>query len=347
MNNLRAILALVLSIVILLLISVSYGYSQSMVRNSGFESGTLSPYWVMWPYGNPPVAEIDNSNAFAGLYCAKLNSGQVYLNQPVSLEPNTTYIISATIKSESGDNVLFGISDVYSNGGETRTFSSTNYQTQTWTFTTDDIQGDNPDIYLWKEAGTGTAWVDAIDLHIDTSVTQADTPGGAGAYYISNSGDDNNSGTSPGEAWKTINKVNHIDFEPGDKILFKGGETFNGTIVLNGDDFGNSGSKIHVGSYGDLRATINAQTGSGLRAYDCSNIILKNLNFTGDGRKNGNTGNGVTFSYCSNISVDSVDISGFQHKGLKINSLGEAINIKNINSHDKKRLCWHLYSRIS
>ena len=42
-------------------------------------------------------------------------------------------------------------------------------------------------------------------------------------YYVSNTGNDNNSGTSPSQAWASINKVNSWDYEEGDVVLFNRG----------------------------------------------------------------------------------------------------------------------------
>jgi hypothetical protein len=45
-------------------------------------------------------------------------------------------------------------------------------------------------------------------------------------YYVdSENGDDNVNGLSPETAWQTIAKVNSIDFNPGDSILFRRGES--------------------------------------------------------------------------------------------------------------------------
>jgi len=70
-------------------------------------------------------------------------------------------------------------------------------------------------------------------------------------YFISSSGDDqNNSGLSETSPWKTIDKVNSIfaTLKPGDKILFKRGEIFFGTIKVSKS--GTAGSPITIGSYG-------------------------------------------------------------------------------------------------
>ncbi|MCK5692301.1 MAG: hypothetical protein KAI08_05615, partial [Bacteroidales bacterium] len=57
-------------------------------------------------------------------------------------------------------------------------------------------------------------------------------------YYISEDGDDSNTGLSEGRAWQSIEKVNEQDFAPGDRILFRGGDTFQGTLSLSAEDAG-------------------------------------------------------------------------------------------------------------
>ena len=319
---------------VMFLFTVVPVYAQNLVKNPGFETGALLPYWDVWPKKIIPVAVIETENVFSGNFCARLNGDEVYLYQPVNLEPNTTYTVSATIKSESGDIILFGIGNVYSTGGESRNFSNTNYETQTWSFTTDESPGNDPKIYVWKEINSGVVWIDSVVLIKEPQVIQPKPPGGFSTYYVSPWGNDTNTGTSQAESWQTIDKVNDTDFGPADKILFEGGKTFYGTIVFNSGDHGNTGSEVLIGSYGTGRATINAQNGSGLIAYDCNNVSVKNLNFIGSGPTGGNTGNGITFSYCSDITIDSVDVSGFQHSGLKVNNLGENYTLTNVNAHD-------------
>ena len=40
-------------------------------------------------------------------------------------------------------------------------------------------------------------------------------------YFVSPDGNDGSDGLSVESAWKTINKVNTVVFQPGDKILFE------------------------------------------------------------------------------------------------------------------------------
>ncbi|QGY43909.1 T9SS type A sorting domain-containing protein [Maribellus comscasis] len=70
----------------------------------------------------------------------------------------------------------------------------------------------------------------------------------ATVYYVSNSGNDSNSGTSPTEAWQTLKKVNSFSPGPGDQILFKRGDSWVGTIEVKAS--GTNGSPILYGAYG-------------------------------------------------------------------------------------------------
>src|SRR5665647_1171313 len=60
-------------------------------------------------------------------------------------------------------------------------------------------------------------------------------------YYLSNSGNDNNTGTDPSAPWKTLDKLNSFkNLKPGDNVLFKRGDTFYGSIrVSNSGAAGN------------------------------------------------------------------------------------------------------------
>lgn len=70
----------------------------------------------------------------------------------------------------------------------------------------------------------------------------------AATYYVSNSGNDSNSGLTTSLAWKSISKVNATAFNGGDQILFKRGETFYGTVIVKNS--GSSGNPITFSAYG-------------------------------------------------------------------------------------------------
>ena len=78
-------------------------------------------------------------------------------------------------------------------------------------------------------------------------------------YYVdATNGDDSRSGTSQDQAWKTLSKVNTEfsagTFEPGNRILFKRGQTWAITNVRNNlkpvGSSGSPGNYIYIGAYG-------------------------------------------------------------------------------------------------
>ena len=73
-------------------------------------------------------------------------------------------------------------------------------------------------------------------------------------YYVKNDGDDDKSGTSDDNAWKTIAKVNASSFTAGDSIKFNKGDTWREQLVPPSS--GSSGSPITFSYYGTGNAPI-------------------------------------------------------------------------------------------
>src|SRR5690606_20252911 len=68
-------------------------------------------------------------------------------------------------------------------------------------------------------------------------------------YYIDNAGgNDTNAGTSAGSAWRTLSKANSVVLQPGDKLLFKAGGVWTGTLQPQGS--GSASNPIEIGRYG-------------------------------------------------------------------------------------------------
>jgi len=67
-------------------------------------------------------------------------------------------------------------------------------------------------------------------------------------YYISNSGNDSNSGTSLSFPWQTLSKLDSIDFAAGDTIHFKCGDKWLGRFRIS--ESGKPGNPILLTSYG-------------------------------------------------------------------------------------------------
>lgn len=103
-------------------------------------------------------------------------------------------------------------------------------------------------VYILTEAQNITLRVLYGGEKYDTTFTVE--PGNQTTYYVdATGGNDNNSGTSPEQAIATIDKANTIEFQPGDKLLFKCGEQWTGALKPMGS--GEEAAPIVISSYGE------------------------------------------------------------------------------------------------
>ena len=144
------------------------------------------------------------------------------------------------------------------------------------------------------------------------------------AYYISPAGDDNANGRTPNQAWRTIDHVNQLDFEPGSTILFEGGHIFSGNLFLDETDCGGGSpdKPTVIGSYGAGLATIDAGDQFGIFIQNCDHLRVTQLILEGSGTST--TKNGVDILndkpgdiLLSGIEIDGLDVSGFRH-GIRL-----------------------------
>lgn len=84
-------------------------------------------------------------------------------------------------------------------------------------------------------------------------------------FFVSRAGDDNNEGTSPGTAWKSLAKVDAAALEPGDSVSFRRGDVWTGGLVIGRS--GNAQSAITLNSYGSgsLPAIVGGERGTCVR----------------------------------------------------------------------------------
>jgi uncharacterized repeat protein (TIGR01451 family) len=69
-------------------------------------------------------------------------------------------------------------------------------------------------------------------------------------YYVSTSGNDANNGLSTGTPFKTIAKINSLNLQQGDRVLFKCGDVWHGEMLMITQS-GAAGNPIVFGSYPD------------------------------------------------------------------------------------------------
>jgi hypothetical protein len=145
-------------------------------------------------------------------------------------------------------------------------------------------------------------------------------------YFLSSTGNDSAAGTTAPTAWKTIAKLNTIDIKPGDRILFEGGKTFYGSILLINTDANDTSNSVIITSYGNQKATINSGNSYGFYAYNTQGFTLRNLIFEGSGMAT-NTSDGVIIyadltgdvKFC-NIYLKNLEIKNYGKTGLVVGS---------------------------
>src|SRR4051812_41637700 len=101
------------------------------------------------------------------------------------------------------------------------------------------------------------------------------------AYYVSAAGNDTLNDGSQASPWASIAKINTLNLQRGDSVLFNGGDTFNGTLLLDSLDGGSAAAPVEIGSYGVGRAVLNAGNANGIVARNTGGFDISDLNVTG------------------------------------------------------------------
>lgn len=175
-------------------------------------------------------------------------------------------------------------------------------------------------------------------------------------YYVSPTGNDKNAGTSTAKPWKTIKKVNGKTFNAGDRILFQGGGTFDGTLKFIASDRGTATLPIVVSTYGTGRATINSGSATAVSLYNTAGFEVRNLILHGAGRTT-NTASGIDVynDLAGNVllpylRVDSVEAYGYGNFGVQIGSWNGSsgfsdVQVTNSWAHDNGRGGFSTYAQ--
>lgn len=151
-------------------------------------------------------------------------------------------------------------------------------------------------------------------------------------FYVRPCGDDTKSGRTEDESWRTIDRVNAVDLQPGDTVLFEGKASFPGTLELVAADSGKPSAPVHIASFGDGRATIEAGDSDGITITNTSHAIIEQLIITGAWdatAQTGNEGEGVSAIGSQNgtrhtdLLLRDLEVRGFKNAGIGIHARPE------------------------
>lgn len=160
----------------------------------------------------------------------------------------------------------------------------------------------------------------------------------AADYFVSPSGNDDDTGRTPGTAWRSVERVNrhlaNLGAQHGDRFLFRAGASFSGNLLVDRLAGGNVDHPVTFSSYGHGRATLAAGGGSGILVRDTPWITLSNLVLQA-GRTN--DGDGIRFDRVRTTTERVVGIRilgcsarGFAWHGIMIDAAQREHGFENV-----------------
>ncbi len=154
-------------------------------------------------------------------------------------------------------------------------------------------------------------------------------------YYVSPSGSDKATGTSPANAWRTLARADQAILGPGTRLLLQAGRSFAGNLKLTHADAGNLRRPVYIGTYGKGAAAITATSGSAVTIYDTAGVDIHGLDIRGAAESR-LSGSGINVysnlegsGRLQGIEISGVNISGFGY-GISIGSGSGAAGFSNV-----------------
>jgi hypothetical protein len=172
----------------------------------------------------------------------------------------------------------------------------------------------------------------------------AASPALATDYYVSPGGSDTAPGITAERPFQTLDRINQIDLNPGDRVLLEGGQSFAGQLYLDESDRGTPARPVRVASYGTGRASLRPDA-NGIYAYNSAGIEISELDVFGTGRDR-NRDAGISFYMdladdvrLDTVTIRNVEVSGFGNAGIIIGSWNgrsgySKVTIDGVSAHD-------------
>jgi len=222
--------------------------AQNLLLNPGLELG--DEHW--WDEEWYPSATRVDSGARQGTWCLRVGpEGGRRAQQLPAVRPLTRYRLSAwgrvSVAGEKGTVCVEGYDRSGARFEHSIAFAGLEYECKAVEFTTS-AEVCWIRVVVRKDDGPGYLYIDDVSL-VEPARQYPRSPGNSTYYVDSNEGDDTNTGMSPGEAWRTLDKINSIIFAPGDRILFRAGQAWSGCLQPSGS--GEQGAPISLGTFGE------------------------------------------------------------------------------------------------
>jgi hypothetical protein len=164
-------------------------------------------------------------------------------------------------------------------------------------------------------------------------------PPGERIFYVSPAGDDAARGTSPDEAWRTLDRASAAVLLPGERLLLEGGSRLPGRLLIDAADAGDPARPVVVGSYGQGRAVIEAPADGAVVVVDTAGVEITDLVAVGAGAVQPGSAGVRFFSglpddrRLAHVVVERVEASGFVH-GIEIGSARAGTGFRDVRIAD-------------
>lgn len=144
--------------------------------------------------------------------------------------------------------------------------------------------------------------------------------GGSVSYYLdATNGNDKNSGTSSEEAWQSFDNLSRVTLKPGDKVLLKRGEVFNGELEISAQ--GTADQRIYVDAYGEdaeKPCIVGHDTSLyAARIYNSDYVTFQNIEIVNTGKQ--------PLPYRSGLKIES------ENYGVSHNIVVNNVTVRDVN----------------
>ncbi|WP_317196481.1 PKD domain-containing protein [Robertkochia flava] len=216
-----------------------------------------------------------------------------------------------------------------------------------WDFGDGVTSAETDPVHTYESPGQYTAILTVTDVQGNadsaSKTIEVFLTGTFNTYYVSNSGNDANSGTDPSSPWQTLDQVNSFSFKAGDTILLESGGVFSGGIILNADDGSDPLMPNLISTYnGSQPATIESGDLTAIQVVDRGAIEIKNLVLKGSG-PNQNSGFGILLlnqlsgnQKLSHVLVSNCSVSGFGESGIAIAGVNDISGFEEVTLENLK-----------
>lgn len=186
--------------------------------------------------------------------------------------------------------------------------------------------------------------VSAVWIFVLLTFASCNEKNGRTYYLDATGGNDNNSGVTASQAWKSLEKVNGMTFGPGDKLLLKKGEVFSGQLEIKGK--GTPTSRIVIDTFGEAEKNPcimgNDTSLYAVRIYNSDYLTIQNLEIVNTGKERLAGRTGLKIECCNygtshNIQVRSLYIRDVNGSLVKEEGGGCGILIVNHGEEIKSR----------